>query len=113
MDDSRVKGDAEMAETMKDYEEMLEQSYSFMGDGVHDTDTLLAWKKAEELKDSQENITVTVNGVVKGGVVADFEGVRAFIPISKLPLKELTAVILFWKKRLKSGFLRRIWRGIN
>ena len=75
-----------MAESMKDFEEMLEKSYSFMGDGVHDTDELLAWKKAEELKESQENIFVTVNEVIKGGVVAEFEGIRAFIPISKLSL---------------------------
>ena len=101
MDDSRVKGDAEMAETMKDYEEMLEQSYSFMGDGVHDTDTLLAWKKAEELKDSQENITVTVNGVVKGGVVADFEGIRAFIPISKLSLERIDSCDSFLEKEIE------------
>lgn len=78
-----------MEETMKDYEKMLEESYSLMGDGVHDTDTLLAWRKAEELKASQENITVTVNEVVKGGVVADFEGIRAFIPISKLSLERI------------------------
>ena len=78
-----------MEESMKDYEEMLEQSYSFMGDGVHDTDTLLAWKKAEEMKESQENTIVTVNDVVKGGVVADFEGLRAFIPISKLSLERI------------------------
>ncbi len=78
-----------MEETMKDYEKMLEESYSLMGDGVHDTDTLLAWRKAEELKASQENITVTVNEAVKGGVVADFEGIRAFIPISKLSLERI------------------------
>ena len=71
---------------MKDYTEMIEESYSLMGDGVHDTDSLLAWKKAKELKDSKENITVTVTGIVKGGVVADFEGVRAFIPASRLSL---------------------------
>ena len=74
---------------MKDYEEMLEESYSLMGDGVHDTDSLLAWKKAKELKDSQENITVTVTGIVKGGVVADFDGIRAFIPVSKLSLERI------------------------
>ena len=34
-----------MEETMKDYEKMLEESYSLMGDGVHDTDALLAWKQ--------------------------------------------------------------------
>ena len=78
-----------MEETMKDYEEMLEESYSLMGDGVHDTDSLLAWRKAKELKDSQENITVTVTGIVKGGVVADFDGIRAFIPASRLALERI------------------------
>ncbi len=78
-----------MEETMKDFEAMLEESYSLMGDGVHDTDTLLAWRRAAELKESQENITVTVSEVVKGGVVADFEGIRAFIPISKLSLERI------------------------
>lgn len=81
--------DTKMAETMKDYEDMLEESYSLMGDGVHDTDTLLAWKKASELKESGENFTVTVTGIVKGGVVADFEGIRAFIPVSKLSLERI------------------------
>ena len=74
---------------MKDYTEMLEESYDLMGDGVHDTDSLLAWKKASELKESKENITVTVTGIVKGGVVADFEGIRAFIPASKLSLERI------------------------
>ncbi len=78
-----------MEETMKDFEAMLEESYSLMGDGIHDTDELLAWRKAEELKETQENITVTVNEAVKGGVVADFEGIRAFIPVSKLSLDRI------------------------
>ncbi len=78
-----------MEETMKDYEEMLEKSYDLMGDGVHDTDALLAWKKAKELKESKENITVTITGIVKGGVVADFDGIRAFIPVSKLSVERI------------------------
>ncbi|MCR5301765.1 MAG: S1 RNA-binding domain-containing protein [Lachnospiraceae bacterium] len=78
-----------MEETMKDYSEMLEESYSLMGDGVHDTDSLLAWRRAAELKASQENITVTVTGIVKGGVVANFDGIRAFIPVSKLSLERI------------------------
>ena len=90
-----------MAESMKDYEEMLEQSYSFMGDGVHDTDTLLAWKKAEELKESQENIMVTVSETVKGGVVADFDGIRAFIPISRLSLERIESCEPFLGKELE------------
>lgn len=90
-----------MAETMKDYEKMLEESYSLMGDGVHDTDALLAWRKAEELKASQENITVTVTGIVKGGVVADFDGIRAFIPVSKLSLDKIDDCNPFLGKELE------------
>jgi len=90
-----------MSESMKDYEEMLEASYSLMGDGIHDTDTLLAWKKAEEMKESQENTVVTVSEVVKGGVVADFEGIRAFIPISKLSLERIDDCNSFLGKELE------------
>lgn len=90
-----------MGETMKDYADMLEESYSLMGDGVHDTDALLAWRKAKELKESQENITVTVTGIVKGGVVADFEGIRAFIPVSKLSLERIEDCNPFLGKELE------------
>lgn len=90
-----------MQESMKDYEKMLEESYSLMGDGVHDTDELLAWRKAAELKESQENITVTVTGIVKGGVVADFEGIRAFIPVSKLSLERIDDCNPFLGKELE------------
>lgn len=90
-----------MEESMKDYEDLLEASYSLMGDGVHDTDTLLAWRRAEELKESQENITVTVTGVVKGGVVADFEGIRAFIPISRLSLERIESCDPYLDKEIE------------
>ena len=90
-----------MGESMKDYEAMLEESYSLMGDGVHDTDTLLAWRKAKELQESQENIKVTVSEIVKGGVVADFEGIRAFIPISKLSLERIDDLNPFFEKELE------------
>ncbi len=86
---------------MKDYEEMLEESYSLMGDGVHDTDSLLAWKKAKELKESKEIITVTVTGIVKGGVVADFDGIRAFIPASRLSLDRVEDCNPFLGKELE------------
>ncbi len=90
-----------MEESMKDLGAMLEESYSLMGDGVHDTDTLLAWRRAEELMESQENFTVTVSEVVKGGVVADFDGIRAFIPISKLSLERIDSCDPFLEKELE------------
>lgn len=73
--------------TMKDMEQELEASYQYMGDGEHDTDTLLAWNKIMELYEAKETLTVTVSGIVKKGVIAEVEGIRGFIPGSRLALK--------------------------
>ena len=48
---------------------------------------VLAWDKLQELKESKEILDVVVKGVVNGGVVAYVEGVRGFIPASKLSLQ--------------------------
>ncbi|MDD7218651.1 MAG: S1 RNA-binding domain-containing protein [Clostridia bacterium] len=47
---------------------------------------VLAWDKIKELKESQDAIDVTVKGIVNGGVIAYVEGIRGFIPASKLDL---------------------------
>lgn len=47
---------------------------------------VLAWDKLKELKDSQQNVTVKITGVTRSGVVAYLEGIRGFIPASKLAL---------------------------
>lgn len=48
---------------------------------------VLAWDKLNALKESGEILDVTVKGIVKGGVVAYVEGVRGFIPASRLSLE--------------------------
>ena len=48
---------------------------------------VLAWDKLQELKESKEVLDVVVKGVLNGGVVAYVEGVRGFIPASKLSLQ--------------------------
>lgn len=78
-----------MSESMKDYSNELEQSYSYMGDGVHNTDELLVWQKASELLESKEPVTVTVTEVKKGGVIVDFEGVNGFVPISRISTERI------------------------
>ncbi|WP_408069549.1 S1 RNA-binding domain-containing protein [Butyrivibrio sp. JL13D10] len=47
---------------------------------------ILAWDKLKALMDSKENVTVTISEAVKSGVVCFLEGIRAFIPASKLSL---------------------------
>ncbi len=47
---------------------------------------VLAWDKLNQLKESKENLMVTVKGMVNAGVIAYVEGIRGFIPASKLSL---------------------------
>jgi small subunit ribosomal protein S1 len=47
---------------------------------------VLAWDKLKELKENKTVLDVVVKGIVKSGVVAYVEGVRGFIPASKLAL---------------------------
>lgn len=46
----------------------------------------LAWEKLKDWMDNETNISVKVKGVTKGGVIAYVEGIRGFIPASKLSL---------------------------
>lgn len=45
---------------------------------------LVAWERLKELLATQENVTVRISDVTKSGVIAYLEGVRGFIPASKL-----------------------------
>lgn len=47
---------------------------------------VLAWDKLKDLKENKTILDVVVKGVVKSGVIAYVEGIRGFIPASKLSL---------------------------
>ena len=47
---------------------------------------VLAWEKLEEYKESGQILDVVVKGITNAGVIAYVEGVRGFIPASKLAL---------------------------
>lgn len=47
---------------------------------------VLAWDKLKELKENKTVLDVVIKGVVKSGVIAYVEGIRGFIPASKLAL---------------------------
>ena len=49
-------------------------------------DAIAGWSKVMEAKDSGEVVEGTVADVVKGGVVAFYEGIRVFIPASQATL---------------------------
>ena len=47
---------------------------------------ILAWDRLKEMQESKEVIDVIIKGITNGGVIAYVEGVRGFIPASKLSL---------------------------
>lgn len=51
-----------------------------------DANDILAWKKLQQYKDEATVLTVPVKGIVNGGVIAYVEGIRGFIPASRLSL---------------------------
>ena len=48
---------------------------------------MLVWEKLEELKEDKTTLDVKVSGIVNGGVIATVEGIRGFIPASRLSLQ--------------------------
>ena len=83
------KQETATAENMEDLGQALEDSYAYMGNGEYDTDTLLAWEKINKYKESGEILPVTVSGIVNKGVIAMVEGIRGFIPVSRLDVKRV------------------------
>ena len=79
----------EITEKMADYQQALEDSYAYMGNGEYDTDTLIAWEKIGKYKESGEILPVTVSGIVNKGVIALVEGIRGFIPVSRLDINHV------------------------
>lgn len=47
---------------------------------------LLAWDRLRELYRTQDNVTVRISETTRGGAIAFLEGVRGFIPASRLAL---------------------------
>ena len=76
-------------ESMNDFSKELEASYQVMGDGEHDTDTLLAWEKIKEYMEQKTVLDLTVYEIVNKGVIVMVEGIRGFIPASRLDVKHV------------------------
>ena len=87
--DEKLMETTPVTESMDDLAKELEESYKVMGDGEYDTDTLLAWQKIKEYLDTKEILSVEITGIVNKGVIALVEGIRGFIPVSRLDIKHV------------------------
>ncbi|SFB10943.1 small subunit ribosomal protein S1 [Acetitomaculum ruminis DSM 5522] len=59
-----------------------------------------AWKKVTEYMESQEVLHLTVDGIINKGVIAHVEGLRGFIPASKLSLSYVDDLNLWLSKEV-------------
>ncbi len=78
-------------ESMKDFEKELEESFKYMGDGAHSTDELVAWENLGKLMEEHTDIDVEILDTTRGGAICEVEGIRGFIPISRLSLDRIEA----------------------
>lgn len=92
--------------TMKDLEQELNAS---LEEAARRTEKLAevddeeqgVWENLLQLQEEDAVLDVTVSGIVKGGVIAMVDGIRAFIPASKLSLGYVEDLEDYLKKELK------------
>ena len=82
-----IKNDIEMGQVVSATVVKRDDGAGHILMSMKDASAVLAWNKLKTLMESQENVTVKVTDVTKGGVVAFLEGVRGFIPASKISLE--------------------------
>ena len=66
-----------------------------------DAADVLAWDRLKELQDSGEVLDVVVKGIVNGGAIAYVEGIRGFIPASRLDLEFVEDTEVFLNKPIQ------------
>ena len=78
--------DETKTESMEDYKEELEASFRQIRRGREDKDDpeLLVWSTLREYMENKTVLQVKIGGIVNKGVIVYVEGVRGFIPASKL-----------------------------
>ena len=76
-----------------------------------EADKEFAWEKLEQMKTEKTVISGTVSGVVNSGAVFYVEGIRGFIPASKLDLKYVKDTNPYLGKRFRFGSRKWIKTG--
>lgn len=92
-------------ETMKDMEKELNESFDKFSEGSmvgFDSDEAFAWDKAAQYQEEGTVLTLTIDGVVKGGVIVYVDGLRGFIPASQLSLNYVEDLNDWLKKEVEA-----------
>ena len=89
--------------TMDDLSEELEASYKAAEEaGTDDAEALdPTWATLKQYLNDKTELTVKIGGVVNSGVVAYVEGIRGFIPASRLSLEHVEDLNEWLGKKIK------------
>lgn len=85
--ESKVRKEEVADETMSDYEEHF--------------DDASPWNLVARYMNEKTNLTVTIEGVVNGGAITSVEGLRGFIPASRLSLTYVEDLEVFLTKEME------------
>ena len=66
-----------------------------------EADDVLAWDKLKDLQENETVLDVVIEGIVKSGVIAYVEGVRGFIPVSRLSLSYVEELEDYLNKNIR------------
>lgn len=66
-----------------------------------EADDVLAWDKLKDLQENETVLDVVIKGIVKSGVIAYVEGVRGFIPASRLSLSYVEELEDYLNKNIR------------
>lgn len=88
--------------TMDDFSEELEASYKAAEESADASEELdPVWATLKGYLDEKTVLTVKIGGVVNAGVIAYVEGVRGFIPASRLSLEHVEDLNEWLNKKIK------------
>ena len=85
--ESKVRKEEIADETMSDYEEHFDDANP--------------WNLVARYMKDKTNLTVTIEGVVNGGAITSVEGLRGFIPASRLSLSYVEDLEVFLNKEME------------
>lgn len=93
----------EEKKTMDDFAEELEASYKAAEEsGAQDSEELdPVWATLQQYMDDKEVLNVKIGGVVNAGVIAYVDGVRGFIPASRLSLDHVDDLNEWLNKKIR------------
>ena len=86
----------EVKETREDFEAQLEESLNKAS-----TNEDAVWNRLEQMKEDGDVLALTVGGVVNGGVIVYVEGIRGFIPASRLSLSYIEDLETYLLKEIE------------